>query len=102
MDTLWTLALWVVGAVAVLWLLAGAALLLAGVLSREPTSRRRGWLYLGAGLGLLPFALIGVADEVALLVLPGLAVSAGCNWLLARSDRRRGGEPAAGRTVRGP
>lgn len=101
MDMLWTVAVWVVGAVAALWILAGAGLLLEGVLRRDAAARWRGWLYLASGLGLLPFALIGVADEVALLVLPGLAVSAGGNWLLARTGRRRGGEAAVGTAVRG-
>ncbi|WBB79310.1 hypothetical protein O7606_24585 [Micromonospora sp. WMMD882] len=89
MDMLWTVAVWVIAAFAALWTLAGGALLVAGVLRRDRADRRRGWLYLGAGLGLLPFALIMLADEVALLVLPGLAVSAGCNWLLGRDAKRR-------------
>ncbi|XTZ15883.1 hypothetical protein ACQSSU_00225 [Micromonospora echinospora] len=110
MDAIWTLAVLVVGAFAALWILAGAGLLVEGVLRRDPTARQRGWLYLGSGLGLLPFALtglpfslLGLPDEIVLLVLPGLAVSAVGNWLLSRVDkRRRQVEVAAtGRAVRG-
>jgi hypothetical protein len=107
MDALWTLAVWTVGAVGALWTLAGVGLLVESVFSRDRRSRRQGALYLVAGLGLLPFALIGLADGVALLVLPGLALSALATWLLARHDRRHsrpGGRlpqqrPAGGGTV---